>query len=192
MTTEVHPFPPFLPPGARILMAGTFPPPERRWAMRFYYPNRTNDMWAVWGLIGYGDKDYFIDRANGGFKLELIKEFCTRIGLAMTDTGRKVVRLRDNAADKFLEIVEAFDLDGILAQIPECRTIIVTGELAGETLRGIMGFEGPLKIGEPRTVSYKGRELTVWRCPSTSRAYPLPLAQKAEYYREAAMGSRKS
>ena len=41
---ESHPFPPFLPDGARVLMLGTFPPKPNRWAMEFFYPNKTNDM----------------------------------------------------------------------------------------------------------------------------------------------------
>ena len=30
---ETHPFPPFVPIGARVLMLGTFPPKPHRWAM---------------------------------------------------------------------------------------------------------------------------------------------------------------
>ena len=44
---ENHPFEPFMPGNAKVLMLGSFPPPERRWSMRFYYPNRTNDMWRI-------------------------------------------------------------------------------------------------------------------------------------------------
>ena len=44
---EAHPFEPFLPQGARILMLGTFPPSEKRWSMKFYYPNFINDMWRI-------------------------------------------------------------------------------------------------------------------------------------------------
>lgn len=40
---EKHPFEPFLPEGAKVLMLGTFPPGEHRWSMNFYYPNPIND-----------------------------------------------------------------------------------------------------------------------------------------------------
>ena len=33
---EHHPFEPFLPKEAWLLMLGTFPPAEKRWCMRFY------------------------------------------------------------------------------------------------------------------------------------------------------------
>ena len=35
---ETHPFPPFLPPQARVLVLGTFPPAAGKRAMDFYYP----------------------------------------------------------------------------------------------------------------------------------------------------------
>ena len=40
---ERHPWPPFIPEGAKVLVMGTFPPGNHRWSMEFYYPNRTND-----------------------------------------------------------------------------------------------------------------------------------------------------
>ncbi len=44
---ETHPFPPFVPENANILIMGTFPPGTHRWSMEFYYPNKTNDFWKV-------------------------------------------------------------------------------------------------------------------------------------------------
>ena len=41
---ETHPFVPFIPEGAKVLMLGTFPPAPHRWCMPFYYPNFQNDM----------------------------------------------------------------------------------------------------------------------------------------------------
>ena len=39
MPLERHPWPPFLPEGAKVLIMGTFPPGNHRWSMNFYYPN---------------------------------------------------------------------------------------------------------------------------------------------------------
>ena len=58
---ETHPLPPFLPPNAKLLMLGSFPPPATRWKMNFYYPNYQNDMWRIFGLIFFQNKDYFLD-----------------------------------------------------------------------------------------------------------------------------------
>ena len=48
---EEHPFEPWLPGNAKLLMLGTFPPAEKRWCMPWYYPNFQNDMWRIFGLI---------------------------------------------------------------------------------------------------------------------------------------------
>ena len=44
---EIHPFEPWLPGNAKLLMLGTFPPSEKRWCMPWYYPNFQNDMLLV-------------------------------------------------------------------------------------------------------------------------------------------------
>ena len=48
---EWHPFEPFLPKNAKVLMLGSFPPQAKRWSMKFYYPSFINDMWRILGLI---------------------------------------------------------------------------------------------------------------------------------------------
>ena len=51
---EKHPLEPFLPPKAKLLMLGSFPPQRKRWSMDFYYPNLNNDMWRIVGLLFFG------------------------------------------------------------------------------------------------------------------------------------------
>ncbi|SSY80915.1 uracil-DNA glycosylase family protein [Alysiella crassa] len=189
--TETHPLPPFLPENAKILILGSFPPPKHRWKMDFYYPNFNNDMWRVFGLVFFGDKDYFVDLANKTFHERKIRDFLHQKGIAIYDTAYRVKRLQGNASDKFLQIVEAVDLTKLLAQIPYCQTIITTGELATQTLLTHFRLPEMLKIGTPFAFSHNGRDLTLWRMPSTSRAYPLKLEQKAEIYRPIFSGSPK-
>lgn len=57
---ESHPFEPWLPGNARLLMLGTFPPAEKRWCMPWYYPNFQNDMWRIFGIIYFDDKLHFM------------------------------------------------------------------------------------------------------------------------------------
>lgn len=76
---EHHPLKPFMPKNARLLMLGSFPPPKKRWCMKFFYPSRT--------------------------KMGMFNEF-----------------------------------------------------------------------------SINGRQMRLWRMPSSSRAYPMPLKEKAAYY----------
>ena len=176
---ETHPWQPFVPDGAKVLIMGTFPPGSHRWSMDFFYPNRTNDFWFMMGLLFFGDKDALYDREARTFRLDEIKKLLTDKGIAMGDTGYRVRRLKGNASDKFLEIVEPVHLDELLGRMPSCRHIATTGEKAAGVLASLTGTEVP-KMGECVTTA---DGLTIWRMPSTSRAYPLALEKKAEYYR---------
>lgn len=180
MEIENHPFAPFIPDGAKVLLLGTFPPQPKRWAMEFYYPNRTNDFWPAMGLIFYGDRNALYDRDSRCFRLDRIKRLLTDKGIALSDTAVKVRRLKDNASDKYLDIVEPLPLYSLLARMPQCHTIAATGEKAAGVIACITGTEVP-KMG--CMVSAESG-LEIWRMPSTSRAYPLPLEKKAGYYAE--------
>ncbi|MCM1163481.1 MAG: uracil-DNA glycosylase family protein [Muribaculaceae bacterium] len=175
---ETHPWPPFIPEGARVLIMGTFPPGPHRWSMNFYYPNRTNDFWFMMGLIFMGDRDALYRRDERQFDLPAIKQLLTERGIALNDTGRRIRRLKGNASDKFLEIVEPVPLFDLLKQMPECHTIATTGEKAAGVIAGLTDTEIP-RMG---TMVTSASGLDIWRMPSTSRAYPLPLAEKAAYY----------
>lgn len=177
---ETHPFPPFVPDGARVLIMGTFPPQPKRWSMDFYYPNRTNDFWPMMGLIFKGDRNALFMPDGKQFNLPAIKELLTEHHIALNDTGYRIRRLQNNASDKFLEIVEPVNLGALLAMMPECKTLVTTGEKAAETLAALTDSEPP-RMGE-MVSSPAGFD--IWRMPSTSRAYPLALEKKAAYYRE--------
>ena len=177
---ETHPFPPYIPEEARILIMGTFPPQPKRWAMNFYYPNRTNDFWFMMGLIFFGDKDALYDRDNKEFRLDKIKGLLDEKGIALNDTGFRIRRLAGNASDKFLEIVEPVNLQGLLDRVPLCHTLATTGEKAADVLASLTGTRAPAMGG--MVTSSSG--LDIWRMPSTSRAYPLKLEKKAAYYEE--------
>lgn len=182
---ETHPLVPFLPLKAKLLMLGSFPPPQSRWKMDFYYPNYQNDMWRIFGLIFFEDKDYFLDLPNKNFKEQLIRDFLTQIGVGIFDTAYQVKRLQGNASDKFLEIVTPTDLSKLLEQIPLCHTIMTTGDKATDTL--MQHFPEQVAkpmIGQSVQVNYMDRELSLYRLPSSSRAYPLALEKKANAYRQ--------
>lgn len=183
---ERHPLEPFLPAGSRILMLGSFPPPAARWSMQFYYPNFLNDMWRIFGLLFYDDRLHFVDVPGKKFRHEEVVEFCTRHGIAIFDTATAVRRLKANASDKFLEVVEPTDVAALLRRIPECRAVAVTGEKAAETVLLSLGShaENYPKAGECIGFEFEDRKMHLWRMPSTSRAYPLPLEKKAEAYRQ--------
>lgn len=175
---ERHPWEPFVPEGAKVLIMGTFPPGSHRWSMDFYYPNRTNDFWFMMGLIFMGDRDALYDRSTRTFNLPAIKNMLSEHHIALNDTARAVRRLKGNASDKFLEIVEPVPLFDLLATMPECHAVATTGEKAAGVIADLTGTPLP-RMGE-MVVSSEG--LRIWRMPSTSRAYPLALDRKAAYY----------
>ena len=132
--TEKHPLKPFLPTNAKVLMLGSFPPKQDRWSMDFFYPNWINDMWRIIGLLFFNDKHYFEIKGEKRFNKELIEEFCVNNGLALYDTACEVKRLKDNASDKFLEVISVTDISELLKQLPNCSAIVVTGQKATEII----------------------------------------------------------
>lgn len=179
---EHHPLQPFLPPHARLLMLGSFPPQKKRWNMEFYYPNFINDMWRIMGLLFFNNKNRFVDTAAKRFRRTDIVEFLTQTGIALFDTATVVKRLQDNASDKFLEIVQPTDVALLLHQLPDCRAVVTTGQKATDTLRAQFEVAEP-KVGESAPFLLADRELRLYRMPSSSRAYPMKLEAKAEFYR---------
>ena len=191
---ETHPLKPFLPSNGRILFLGSFPPPKARWSMEFFYPNWINDFWRIMGLIHYDDKAYFEDKnKEKAFDKERIISFARQKGLAFYDTAAKVRRLRGNASDEFLEIVEPTDIAALLREMPLCTNIVTTGGKASEELQAQLSIAvtehtgtpttcPQPKIGEYTEIYAYDRPLRWWRMPSSSRAYPLKIEKKAAYY----------
>lgn len=182
MEIEKHPLEPFLPAKAKLLMLGSFPPQKKRWSMEFYYPNLNNDMWRIFGILFFDDKDYFLNETRKAFCRERIIDFLNEKGIALFDTASSIHRLQDNASDKFLEVVEATDVTALLRQLPECKAIVTTGQKATDTLRQQFNVEEP-KVGDYSEFIFEGRAMRLYRMPSSSRAYPLALDKKATAYR---------
>ncbi len=182
--TEEHPLKPFLPENTRLLMLGSFPPARNRWCMDFFYPNFINDMWRIFGLVFFGDKFHFVDNDAKTFKREDIISFLNEKGIGLYDTACKICRTKNTASDKDLEIVEATDLGKLLDTIPSCRAVITTGQKATDTFAAYFGISQP-KLGESVDFCLGERNLKLFRMPSSSRAYPMKIERKAEYYERA-------
>lgn len=185
---ESHPWQPFIPDGAKVLIMGTFPPQAKRWSMDFYYPNRTNDFWKICGLLFLGDKDALLCDDLKTYDIDKIRSLMTEKRIALNDTVRKARRLKGNASDKFLEVIEPVPLFGLLSEMPGCHAVATTGEKAAGIVAALTGTEIP-RMGEmtlaavpPPDASESPGQLEIWRMPSTSRAYPLAVELKAEYY----------
>ncbi|MBP5547260.1 MAG: uracil-DNA glycosylase family protein [Bacteroidales bacterium] len=179
---EKHPLKPFLPSNAKLLMLGSFPPPRKRWCMEFFYPNRSNMMWEIFGEVFFNDSQRLVDKVNRSFKMEELKALLKERGIAIFDTATAVQRLNGNASDKDLLIVEKTDIASLLAIIPQCNDIVCTGQKSFSVLTEDYGVKVP-KMGEYNEFTINGRQLRLWRMPSSSRAYPMPFKEKAAHYK---------
>ena len=151
--------------------------------MDFYYPNIQNDMWRIVGLIFKKDKNYFVSADKKHFDKERIVSFLNETGIALGDTAQSVVRHKENASDKFLEIIEPANINAQLSKLPECKAVVTTGQKATETFCSIINVSEP-KVGQYAQFSFMGRDLKFYRMPSSSRAYPKPIEEKARMYEQ--------
>jgi G:T/U-mismatch repair DNA glycosylase len=106
----------------------------------------------------------------------------------MYDTAEEVIRHKDNASDKELEIVTCIDIAKVIKMLPDLQNIVTTGQKASETLIRLLSQDN-INIHSPQTGFYtsfifENRTLRLYRMPSSSRAYPLALEKKAEMYRK--------
>lgn len=196
LEVETHPFAPVLPANASVMMMGTFPPTADKWAMRFHYPNFYNDMWRIYGGVFFDDIDYFRVEGEKRFDPERIRDFLFDRGIASCPTVKQAIRETGNASDKHLTVVTPVDLDNILLQVPKVKTLFTTGGKATEVLLSLLA-EPPAKSKHPKTnqsmqypyqwqrhdKDHAVKELTLYRLPSTSRAYPLALDKKIAAYK---------
>ena len=173
-----------------MLFLGSFPPQRKRWCMDFYYPNFINDHWRIEGEVFYGNRQHFVkDKA---FDLDAIINHCNQYGIGFYDTATAVRRLKDNASDKFLEVVVPTDIEALVKQMPELKAIVVTGEKAAETICEMLLIPDVPKVNTyveipsvclHRTEGQGSGYLELYRLPSSSRAYPLAFDKKVEAYK---------
>ena len=149
--------------------------------MDFFYPNFINEHWRIEGEIWFGDRNHFVDMQHKTFKKDEIIAFLNEKGIAYFDTATAVRRLKDNASDAFLEIVEHTDIEALLAQMPFCRAIATTGEKATTEVCAYFKTE---TIPSPNNQVALKEGITLYRLPSSSRAYPLAFEKKVEAYRK--------
>lgn len=187
MITELHPLDPFLPENGTVLFLGSFPPPRNRWSMDFFYPNWQNDFWRIMGLLYFEDAHHFEVRSEKRFDKARIVAFCREKGFGFFDSAQKVCRLKGNASDNFLQIVEPADVNSLLMRMPLCHFVITTGGKSSEGLAGILSIDTIPEVGCVVSVNVSGRIITWYRVPSSSRAYPMPVSDKAAIYRNVLM-----
>lgn len=179
---ETHPLAPFLPKGAKLLMLGSFPPKREKWSMDFYYPNWQNDMWRIFGLVFFNDKNFFADENLKKFNLTKLKKFLEKNHIAIADSAKTIFRKKDNASDAHLDVLEKFDILGALKSMPDCVAIVATGQKSLETIFQTISSV-KLEIGESTEFFVGEKKYLLFRMPSSSRAYPMSIERKAQFYK---------
>ena len=140
-------------------------------------------MWRIFGYLFFADKMHFVDAENKTFHLDMIKAFLAEKGIAIFDTALRILRTKNTASDKDLEIVQPSDLDAMLKGLPECKGVLTAGQLATEIFMRHYEIKEMPKMGQSVEFMFNGRHMKLYRMPSSSRAYPMQLEKKAEFYR---------
>ncbi len=179
---EYHPLLPFIHTNTRVLFLGSFPPQRKRWCINFFYPNFINDHWRIQGIVFYDNKDAFLAEGGKSFDMQRIVHHCESKGLGYFDTATAVRRLNDNASDKFLEVVQPTDIRKLVSKATALKAIVTTGEKATETICNYFALDMIPKV-EQCVPLPDMKEVVLYRLPSSSRAYPMPLQIKAEAYK---------
>ena len=73
--TETHPLPSLRPAKRTPAHAWQLPAARERWKMDFYYPNIQNDMWRIFGLVFFNDREHFVSADGKGFREAAIRDF---------------------------------------------------------------------------------------------------------------------
>ena len=115
---------------------------------------------------------------------EKAKAFCREKGIGIGDTAMEIIRLKNNASDNFLQVVTPLNPVEVLAKIPECEAIVVTGQKAMDTLIATLPPVEEPKVGSYSRFTLSSRIFHLYRMPSSSRAYPKPLEEKAAVYKQ--------
>ena len=140
-------------------------------------------MWRIFGYLFFADKMHFVDAENKTFHLDMIKAFLAEKGIAIFDTALRILRTKNTASDKDLKIVQPSDLDAMLKGLPECKGVLTAGQLATDIFMRHYDIKEMPKMGQSAEFVFDGRPMKLYRMPSSSRAYPMQLEKKAEFYR---------
>ena len=91
-----------------------------------------------------------------------------------------------NDKEYFLETKKAFSEEKAKAfcREKECEAIVVTGQKAMDTLIATLPPVEEPKVGSYSRFTLSSRIFHLYRMPSSSRAYPKPLEEKAAVYKQ--------
>ena len=108
--------------------------------------------------------------------------------MADLNTDVQYVKGIGEARAKALRKLGITDLRALMEQLPQLELIVTTGQKATETLCTYFAIGRGPRVGAsvpiPDARNADGQTVSLYRLPSSSRAYPLSFDKKAAAYRE--------
>ena len=68
--------------------------------------------------------------------------------------------------------------------LPDCTAVLTAGQLATNVFSEHFGIKEKPEMGGFVEFEFENRKFRLYRMPSSSRAYPMAVEKKAEYYRK--------
>lgn len=129
MFQHIHPYEPFLFPGATKLIVGTLPPPRftigdyKEGDVNFCYGSRDGQLWPILDRIFELGLEY----ANTEKAVEQRKEFLREQKIGICDIVKSAERIKIDASDLGLQNIELRNMFGYLRLYPKIDTLLFTG-----------------------------------------------------------------
>jgi G:T/U-mismatch repair DNA glycosylase len=121
--SEQHPDWHFDIPEMKVLILGNFPPVEKRWSYRFYYPNKVNHFWKILAHIAKRPLQYF----EGEAAVQERKNLMLYLKVGVENLGQTILRKGESSLDTNIEIKAYRDILGTIKKHPELETILMPG-----------------------------------------------------------------
>jgi len=128
-TKEDHPWNWYIPLNATKLFIGTFPSESINRKYDFFYSSSTNRFWEVATQIAQPLNEINIETDE----IKKRKLILDKLKLGLTDMGKKVYRQQGSSKDHSLFPLEFMDIVQILQQNLSIHTLIVSGNMQGNS-----------------------------------------------------------
>jgi G:T/U-mismatch repair DNA glycosylase len=139
-----HPYDPFLPSGASMLIIGTIPPARFcaegkkelfETDVDFYYGSKDNSFWDLVTEV-FGIK---LEKSNTLEAIEQRKSLLAAQGIGITDIISECTRENQSSSDDKLTVISRKDIGQLLIDHPSITTLIYTSEFVKKEINQLFG-----------------------------------------------------
>lgn len=128
-TEETHPWDSHIPETADKLLIGTFPTEEKNRKQSFFYCSGRNRFWDVLANVAATE----LCPLSSESAIKERKDILQTLKLGLTDMGKIILRQRKSSNDHSLFPIEFMDITQLLYSNPNIHTLIVSGNLQGNS-----------------------------------------------------------